>query len=76
MTEAELPPFAPEWLAVSFELTNAACRLLTFGQAEQMQGGRLTMMPGPVEDLRALFQNIFAGIKPFLPPPTDAVQTG
>jgi hypothetical protein len=34
------------------------------------------LMPGPVDEVRAIFQNIFAGIKPFLPPPTDAVKTG
>jgi hypothetical protein len=41
-----------------------------------MQGGRQTMMPGPIDELRAIFQNIFASIKPFIPPPTDAIKTG
>lgn len=35
----------------------------------------MTMMPGPIEEVRASFQNVFAGMKPFLPPPTDAVMT-
>lgn len=34
------------------------------------------MMPGPIDEVRALFQHIFASIKPFLPPPTDAVKIG
>lgn len=41
-----------------------------------MQGGRMTLMPGPVDQVRAQFQNIFASIKPLLPPPTNAVKTG
>ncbi len=43
---------------------------------EQMQGGRMTLMPGPVDQVRAQFQNIFAIIRPLLPPPTDAIKTG
>ena len=43
---------------------------------EQMQGGRMTLMPGPVDQVRNQFQNIFASIKPFLPPPTDVIKTG
>jgi hypothetical protein len=41
-----------------------------------MQGGRMTMMPGPIDEVRAQFQNTFATIKAFLPPPTDAVKSG
>ncbi|ERF76626.1 hypothetical protein EPUS_04446 [Endocarpon pusillum Z07020] len=42
---------------------------------EQMQGGRMTLMPGPVDEVRNQFQNIFASIRPFLPPRTDAIKT-
>jgi hypothetical protein len=51
-------------------------RLSNLQQAEQMQGGRMTMMPGPIDEVRALFQNTFASIKAFLPPPTNAIKTG
>jgi versiconal hemiacetal acetate esterase len=40
-----------------------------------MTGGRVTLLPGPVKDVRAQFEGIFAGILPLLPPPTDAVNT-
>lgn len=43
--------------------------------AEQMMGGRKTMMPKPVAECRAEFDNIFATLKPMHPPPTDAVKT-
>lgn len=33
------------------------------------------MMPAPVSDSRAQFEDIFASIMPFLPPPTGAVKT-
>jgi hypothetical protein len=33
------------------------------------------MMPGPIDELRAVFQNVFTSIKPFVPPPTDAIKT-
>jgi hypothetical protein len=51
-------------------------QLSNLQQAEQMQGGRMTMMPGPIDEVRALFQNTFASIKAFLPPPTNAIKTG
>jgi hypothetical protein len=41
-----------------------------------MQGGRQTLMPGPIGELRAIFKNVFTSIKPFIPPPTDAIKTG
>jgi versiconal hemiacetal acetate esterase len=40
-----------------------------------MMGGRVTLLPGPVNDIRAQFGAIFAGVEPLLPPPTDAVKT-
>lgn len=40
-----------------------------------MTGGRVCLTPGPVDDVRARFDGIFAGVKPFLPPPTAAVET-
>lgn len=81
MAEGELPPFAPEWLAVRliFPSTMNAWKgseLANVLQAEQMQGGRLIMKPGPIAEVRALFEQIFVSVSPFLPPPTDAVKTG
>lgn len=43
--------------------------------AEQMMGGRNTMMPAPVSNCRAEFDTIFATLKPMLPPPSDAVKS-
>src|SRR5277367_3911608 len=41
-----------------------------------MTGGRVTLQPAPVNDVRDQFGRIFAGIIPFLPPPNDdAVKT-
>ena len=41
-----------------------------------MTGGRVTLQPAPVNDVRDQFGGIFAGIMPFLPPPNDdAVKT-
>src|SRR5271155_1274745 len=41
-----------------------------------MTGGRVTLQPAPVNDVRDQFGGIFAGIIPFLPPPNDdAVKT-
>ena len=35
----------------------------------------MTLQPGPVNEVRAKFEGIFSGIMPFLPQPTDAIQT-
>jgi len=40
-----------------------------------MMGGRQTMPAEPVDQSRARFAAMFEGMKPLLPPPTDAVST-
>jgi acetyl esterase/lipase len=39
-----------------------------------MMGGRVVIEAGPIQQTREKFVGIFAGIAPFIPPPTDAVR--
>ena len=38
-------------------------------------GGRMTMPAEPIDQMRERFRGIWAGVKPMLPSPSDAVQT-
>lgn len=38
-------------------------------------GGRIVLTPEPIDQMRERFIGIFAGVKPLIPPPTEAVQT-